>query len=268
MSILIILLIALAVLAIYLFMTCAQRMPDDGKWLKDYKYAHRGLHDPSRPENTLAAFTAAMEKGYGIELDIHLSSDGELIVFHDNTLDRITGMTGKVEDYSAAQLTQMAVCGTGHTIPTLKEVLAAVGGRVPLLIETKNEGGAGPLEVRLSALMKDYDGHFAVQSFSPFSIGWFAKNDPGVLRGQLSSRFHEGAEHIAPIKRFVIRHMLTNFLAKPQFVSYETDGISSSIIRRMRRCGLYSLVWVVRSAKTQAATAKYVDTIIFEDYTP
>jgi len=268
MAIIIILIIALLLLILYLAMTCAQKAPASGAWLTQYKYAHRGLHDSEKPENTIPAFTAAIDNGYGIELDVHLSSDGELMVFHDKTLDRMTGKTGRIEDYTAAELTAIKVNGTAYAIPTLKEVLDTVNGAVPLLIETKNESTAGPLEEKLSALMKTYGGLYAVQSFSPFSIGWFYKNDPQVLRGQLSATFEEGADDVSKIKRFFLRYLLTNFLGKPQFVSYEVSGISSSVVRRMRRSGAHLLEWVVRSPETQKNTERYTDTIIFEDYRP
>jgi len=269
MVIALVVIVAAVVLAgLYFFMTKAEKMPRDGSWLASYKYAHRGLHNEEFPENSLPAFGNAVEKGYAIELDVHLSSDGELIVYHDNTLERMTEHSGKVEDYTAEQLAGMKLAGSEYTIPTLGQVFDKVGGKVPILIETKNEGVAGALEVKLYEALRNYKGLFAVQSFSPFSIGWFKKNAPDVIRGQLAADFREGAESVAGIKKFVIRNLLTNFLCRPQFISYCKEGIGRGVVRRLRKKGTSALAWTVRSREEADEAAPYADSIIFENYEP
>ena len=266
---LVIALAAAAVCAVvYFFLTAGSRPREDGAWLTGWRYAHRGLHDEARPENTIPAFSAAIKHGYGIELDVHLSRDGRLVVFHDDRLARVTGRTGRVEDYTAEELQTFAVCGTQYTIPLLADVLRETAGRVPLLIETKNEGAAGELEVKLYQAMRDYPGRYAVQSFSPFSMGWFKKHAPDVLRGQLSCDFSMGAEHIARVKRFAVRHLLTNALCRPHFISYEVNGIHTNVVQRLRRRGVPALCWTVRSEKTAEEMGAFADTIIFEGFCP
>lgn len=259
--------IAAAALLLYFYMTAGKRQAD-AAWFTRYKYAHRGLHDGVAPENTLAAFENAAENGYGIELDVRLSKDGQVMVFHDETLGRLTDKQGSIDSYTANELQDTPLLGTAHTIPTLAEVLTAIHGRVPLLIEIKSEGAAGGLEPKLFAMLKQYDGRYAVQSFSPLSLGWFYKHAPDVPRGQLSGGFEEGAEHISGIKRFAVKNLLTNFLCRPGFISYEKGHSEKLLLKRLRKSGLPVLMWVVTDAKEQNKLQNNCDGIIFEGYEP
>lgn len=258
--------VVVAIVVLYFFMTAGKRMAPEGGWLTGYSYAHRGLHGESCPENTLPAFERAIQNGYGIELDVHLSRDGHVIVFHDNTLDRLTGEDGRVEDKTLEELQSLRIAGSEYAMPTMREVLELVKGRTPILIETKNEGGAGELEVKLYELLRGYGGKYAVQSFSPFSIGWYKKHAPHVLRGQLSTDFKKDADHISPVKRFMVRHLMTNFLCRPNFISYEEHVITTGVVQRLRRTGVPALAWTVRSQTREAAVRQAADGIIFEGY--
>ncbi len=256
--------IVAALVALYFWATACGKPAE--RWLTEYLYAHRGLHNEAYPENSMASFMNAVEKGYGIELDIHLSKDGEIMVFHDERLDRMTGKSGKVSDYTAQELIEMKLGNTKHTIPTLKDVLRQVNGKVPLLIETKNEINVGDLEQKLSEILETYHGKYAVQSFSPFSIGWFKKNAPHVLRGQLSSEFREGVEEIAHVELKILQKLFTNFLCRPNFISYEVCGLSQIRLQRFRKTGIPVLAWTVRSESEQQKRKPLYDTIIFECY--
>ena len=238
------------------------------QWLVEYRYAHRGLHDETYPENTIPAFLKAAAQGYAIELDVHLSKDGELVVFHDGLLERMTGKQGRVEDYTAKELQTFTLGKTRYTIPLLKEVLEQINGGVPILIETKNEGMGGKLEVQLYEMMRKYQGRYAVQSFSPFSIGWFKKNAPEVLRGQLSGGFAAGAEHIAKINRVLLSQLLTNFLCRPNFISYEEKRVNACVVQRLKKGGIPVLCWTVRSEAQEKEARRYANTVIFEGYCP
>ena len=141
---------ALALLALFLLLPghapFAKKAPFSG-WC----YAHRGLHSPDKsvPENSLAAFAAAADAGYGMELDVQLSKDGEVVVFHDDTLDRVTGVAGRVDAFDWAELKEMPLCGTGHHMPLFTEVLATVAGRTPLIVELKSEIGRASCRERV-----------------------------------------------------------------------------------------------------------------------
>ncbi len=256
--------IVAAIIILYFWMTAGQRRACS--WLSKYSYAHRGMHGDGIPENSLASFERAAERGYAIELDVQLSADGEIMVFHDATLNRMTGIDANLADVNAAELENIPLDGTEQTIPTLKNALELVAGRVPLLIETKNEGCAGELEEKLYELMKSYNGEYAVQSFSPFSIGWFKKNAPEVPRGQLSSGFEGGAMHIAKIKRIMLKKLMTNFLCRPNFISYDVNFIERPVVQRLKREGITLLAWTVRSPGEQADLSELADAVIFENY--
>lgn len=237
-------------------------------WLADWYYAHRGLHDPTRPENTMPAFKAACEAGYGIELDVHLSRDGEVVVFHDHDLERLTGRSGAPEDLTAAELANLSILGTAYGAPRLTEVLDMVDGRVPVLIELKNRGFAGPLEVATAAILSRYAGMFAVQSFSPFAVRWFMRNEPRRPRGQLSclKSLLDTGVHWLPL--FMARHLLSDFVCRPTFISYCKQYLNTWVVRHLRRGGVPVLAWTVESVPEAEAAAPFCDTIIFQHFDP
>ena len=152
-------------------------------------YAHRGLHTPdkSAPENSLLAFRRAVDAGYGIELDIQLSQDGQVVVFHDDTLDRVCGVHGRVDEFSYAELSKMSLCGTAERIPLLTEVFEVMGGKAPMIIELKSGRRNEELCQKGLALIEAYGGDCCIESFDPRIVAWFRKNASGLLRGQLAT---------------------------------------------------------------------------------
>jgi glycerophosphoryl diester phosphodiesterase len=260
--------VAAAVILVYFYLTRALPLKN---WLADYKFAHRGLHGGEIPENSLRAFDAAAAAGYGIELDVHLSRDGLPVVLHDDNLKRMTGIDRRIDDLTWEEIAPLRLAGTSQGIPLLADVLKTVAGRVPVLVEIKSRGQAGALEEKTYELLKEYKGLFAVQSFSPFSLGWFRKNAPNVLRGQLSSRFDRLDPSEPPLpgyQVFVLKNLLANFSAKPNFISYDIDSLPIGVVARQRRRGITTLAWTVRSEEQKAKAAKYSDTIIFERIRP
>ena len=142
---------------------------------KGVKYAHRGLHSDTVPENSLAAFRLATEAGYGIELDVHTVKDGEVVVFHDATLTRMVGKDARLCDFTAEELSNMKLLGSEEKIPTFREVLELVGGRVPLIVELKQNAGETGIAKAAAELLRNYKGDFVVESFDPFTVGEFLK---------------------------------------------------------------------------------------------
>lgn len=187
-------------------------------------YAHRGLHGGDIPENSLAAFRLAAECGYGIELDLQLSRDGEVMVFHDYTLDRMTGSDGILTALTAAELSGMQLLSadgapTEQRIPTLRQVLETVGGRVPLLIELKGESTDTALCPAADAILRDYPGDYCVESFNPMLLYWYQKHRPDVMRGQLyTDVFREKGR--TPLN-FLLSCMALNVLSRPHFIAYD-----------------------------------------------
>ena len=149
--------------------------------------AHRGLHSEEVPENSLLSYEKAIEKNFPIEIDVRIIDDGTVIVFHDDTLGRMTDKDGYVSNLKSTDLPQLNLLGTDQTVPTLEQVLELVNGKVPLLIETKVSAKIGDLESKVIAMLKTYGGEFAVQSFDPYSLEYFRKHEPDFVRGQLSS---------------------------------------------------------------------------------
>ena len=188
----------------------------------DCEYAHRGLHSETVPENSLSAFRLAAEAGYGIELDVQLSSDGEVYVFHDYTLVRMTGEDGLLSGKTSADLETMRLLSGGavtdEKIPTLCEVLDAVDGRVPILVELKGESTNTSLCPKADAILREYKGPYCVESFNPMLIGWYRKNRPDVYRGMFSTDvFREKKKNAL---NFLIGAMALNVIARPDFIAY------------------------------------------------
>ena len=151
-------------------------------WLVEQPIAHRGLHDKDTPENSLAAFSKAIEAGYPIELDVRLIADGTVVVFHDNSLSRLTENDGYIKFLNKEDLKYLTLKDSEEKIPTFEEVLNLVNGQVPLLIEVKNESKVGQLESKVIELLKDYKGEYAVQSFNPYVLEYFYLFLVGNLR--------------------------------------------------------------------------------------
>jgi glycerophosphoryl diester phosphodiesterase len=241
------------------------------RWLTDLPVAHRGLHERAAgvPENSLAAFRAAAAAGYAMELDVRLSADGAVMVFHDARLDRLTGRPGRVIETSAADLRRMHLHDTAETIPSLADVLAAIAGRTPVLIEVKNYGNdpVGPLEAGVAAALAGYGGPVAVQSFAPAVVEWFRRHAPQLTRGQIATKAGELQELDAAGQRQLAAWLEAGHGA-PQFVAYDVGYLPSPLTSRARAEGRPVLSWTVRSAAQWARAKAYADNPIFENWRP
>ena len=190
--------------------------------LRRWSYAHRGLHSEGVPENSMAAFEAARNAGYGVELDVHLLADGNLAVIHDSDLERVTGLPGKIEDLTTRQLRDCLLCGTQEIIPEFAHVLELFNGEAPLIVELKPaKGNHARLAEAVCEMMKDYPGPYCLESFDPRCILWLKKHRPELIRGQLSEDyFAKGRPKIPLILKWIMTENLGNFITKPDFVAY------------------------------------------------
>jgi glycerophosphoryl diester phosphodiesterase len=231
--------------------------------------AHRGLWSRSGPpENSLAAFEAACEAGYGIELDVQLSSDGEAMVFHDSELRRMTGRPGRVADYTASDLKQLTLAGTDEAIPSLADTLTLVGRRSLVQVELKTPAGeVGPLEQRVHDILIDHAGPVAVIGFNPYSHAWFADRHPQVLRG-LDSYSYDGpdARRMAPEERRAYAKLEHVAIARPHFLALSLDMLPSPEAAALRERGMPVVAWTVRSPNQWEEVKACCDNLIFEGF--
>ncbi|MDO4815521.1 MAG: glycerophosphodiester phosphodiesterase family protein [Bacillota bacterium] len=228
-------------------------------------FAHRGLHkrDKSVPENSIAAFERASAKGYGMELDVQLSRDGEVVVFHDDTLNRVCGVDSRVDEKTYAELKEMSLCGTEETVPLFSEVLKTVRGRGPLIVELKNGRSNKELCEKTYALLKDYNGEYCIESFNPMIVRWFRKNAPEIVRGQLASPPKDYGGEVNGITAFVLGNLLLNFLARPQFIAYKIAP-KPFTVKLCEALGAMKVCWTSHDWVNE----KSYDVVIFEFYKP
>ncbi len=238
------------------------KAPQDRTLLCDY--AHRGLHGGGVPENSLQAFSLACESGYGIELDVQLSRDGEVMVFHDYTLSRMTADDRKLADLTAAELSALRLAGTDEHIPTFAEVLALVDGRVPLLVELKGESTDAALCPRVAALLRAYRGAYCIESFNPLLLRSMKQQLPGAYCGLLYTNVIRDKNKTSALNG-ALTAMALNCLCKPHFISYNEIDRRSLPVRLAT--GLYrapKFVWTVRSLASLEAAHEYGECAIFE----
>lgn len=231
-------------------------------WLGQRVYAHRGLHAAGLPENSPAAFAAAIQRSMGIECDIQRSRDGQAMVFHDAVLDRLTGEQGPVAERDAAALGQIVLSGGTDTIPTLRQLLDQVDGAVPLLIEIKSpKGRAGRIPalcLSVRRVLEGYGGDHAIMSFDPRIVGWFARHSPLTVRGLVVT---EEDDKALP---GMVRRRLALWHARPDFLAYDIRDLPSRFAAAQRRRGLPVLTWTVRSAEHRERAAAHADAPIAE----
>ena len=261
--------IILVLLALYFFLIAPRmrKRPDmsafDGAFI-----AHRGYFDNEKgiPENSLSSFEEAIEKGFAIELDIQLSSDGVPMVFHDADLGRICGVEGKIWEYTAAELTNMKLLGTEETIPTFEETLALIDGRVPLLVEYKMDRVDTAVCAAGQALLDDYSGAYMMQCFDPRALLWYKNNAPQVARGQLAEKFWEKEEYNGKPLYLVLTYMLENVATRPDFISYNhahKDNISLNLCRIM---GAKTACYTLKSAEAYESVKDGFAMYIFDSF--
>lgn len=236
--------------------------------------AHRGLHGPERPENSLAAFAAALAAGYGIELDVQPSADGKAMVFHDATLDRMTAAQGSVRARTAAELQRMRLAGTAECIPTLGAVLTAIDGAVPLLIELKDQtgnpgGDDGTLERATAAALAGHAGPVAVMSFNPAMIARMAALAPDVPRGLVTWAWDDAQATDLPDATLARLREIADFdRVGSCFVSHQHSDLARPQVAALKSRGVPVLCWTIRSAQEAQAARRIADQITFEGFLP
>ena len=232
-------------------------------WIVRTPVAHRGFHSAEQPENSLGAFASAAENGFAIELDVRMIDDGTVVVFHDDSLTRMTNSDGYISNMKKEDLTDLKLLGTEYSIPTFEEVLTEIDGKTPILVEIKNDGKVGKLENRVMEILSGYKGNIALQSFNPYSLEYFEKHAPQYMRGQLSANFGKG--DLPFWRRYLLKRLKLNKVSKPDFISYEASALPNPYVSATK---LPVLAWTIRSNGDMESVLPYCDNIIFEKFTP
>lgn len=266
-------LIVLAVFALFWLWAIAPRTVNKPNWgnMKNYHYAHRGLHDDVLPENSMAAFKAAVEKGYGMEFDLQLTKDKKVVVHHDRSLKRVCGVDKSIGELTYDELREIKLGDSDEATPLFSDVLKMVGGRVPMVIEVKNYDKISEICSLMWEELKNYDGEYCIESFHPIIVRWFKKNHPEVVRGQLMTRFTGKEENGYPnaVLAWLATNLFTNCLTRPDFEAYDhryRDNVSLKTAKKLYK--MQEVNWTVRSMDNFKDLCEEGCLCIFEDFEP
>lgn len=237
--------------------------------IKNYRLiAHRGLYNNNEGiiENTISSFRAAIEKGYAIELDVQILKDGNLIVFHDNNLLRLTGINKKVYDCSLEYIKSLKLLNSNDKIPTLKEAIDEIAGKTAIVIEIKRDIISHGIEKKVYELLKQYDGEYCIESFNLCSILWFKNNAPKISRGILTTK------DLSNLRRLFVTVInncpFVNLMLKVDFFSYRYKDINNKILNKCKKEHTYLFAWTIDNKKEYMEYKELCDGIIFENFIP
>lgn len=261
------LIVILMIVLIYLWMTFPRlSKKDEIVPFEKYYYAHRGLHNDIYPENSLAAFENALNHGYGMELDVQLTKDGKCVIMHDFHLLRACGVDRQVDECNYEEIKDLTLFGSDYKIPRFEEMLELINGRVPLIIEVKQKGSNCTTCEKVWEILKDYQGMYVVESFNPMAVQWFRKNQPQLIRGQLSTLYKEN-KTMKPALKFALSHLLTNFMSRPDFIAYDVKDrheFSNRFLYRVWK--VKRVLWTVKDRDTFEKCKQEADIQIFENF--
>ena len=269
MIVFVVLAIVAVVILLWLWAIAPQLPRADFSAFQKYDYAHRGLHDKEKgvPENSLKAFDLAVRGCFGMEFDLQLTKDGQVVVHHDLTISRTCGVDRNICDMTYEELSGYRLFGTEERVPLFTEVLKLVDGRTPLIIELKSYTRQEELCQKTVELLKGYQGLYCVESFDPRIVRWFRQHQPQVVRGQLMCRMPE--ENMTRLQDFIGRNMLTNFFTRPHFEAYDFHTRRNPSLRAARRVfGMQEVSWTLRSLEDYRVAKGEGCLYIFEKFLP
>lgn len=264
--------IIILLLMIWMFMLAPRiKKRPDMTPLKNQRYAHRGyyMEDQSIPENSLPGFYRAVQNGFGVELDVHLTKDGRLAVLHDENLKRMCGVDVNLSDLNSDQLKEYDLKGTKEHIPFFTDVLKVIDAKIPMIIEVKPYGGNIRLLCeKLCKELEGYAGVYCVESFDPRAVHWFKKHRPALVRGQLAMRVGR-YEGYSKLLAFVLSNCLSNFITRPDFIAYCVEDRKNSSFRLCKQLyGVQEFSWTIHTPADAAEVQKDGGLIIFEYFDP
>ncbi len=269
MKIIIMILVILVVFYLYLILPRLSKQKEAKSFIGRY-YTHRGFHNnvSEAPENSFPAFLKAVEGNYGIELDVQLTKDEVMVVFHDEDLRRACGQEGKVKEYTYEELCQFTLFESEERIPTFEDVLRLVDGKVPLIVEIKMRDISLRVCEVVNQHLMNYKGAYCIESFNPMAVRWYKKNNSEVIRGQLSSALNKEMKK-KDFTFYLVEHLFTNFLTRPDFIAYNhlyKNNLNRIICRKLCKC--LSVTWTIKSKEQLKAAEKDFDIFIFEGFIP
>ena len=233
--------------------------------------AHRGLHDASNgiPENSLTAFRRAVDAGYGIELDLQLTRDGKIVVFHDKTLERMCGEKKDLTSLTYEELKKYRLLDTQEEIPLFEDVLKIVDGKVPMIVEIKSEGHRISCTRMACERLEAYHGIYCIESFHPACIWWVRRHYPHVPRGQLSMNYFIEEPDIPLYQKVVMTSMVFNMFSRPDFIAYKHDHKEQFTYRLLRRIyRVENVAWTIKSQKQLEEAKDVFQVMIFDSFIP
>ncbi len=257
------------IVGIYLFLIMPRVKDPADMYMLSTSYAHRGLWNNVIPENSLPAFSFAAQNGYGIEVDIQLSKDKQVMIFHDRNLKRMCGVDKKLSDLTCRELKSLRLLGTDLTIPTLSEVLELIDGRVPLLIELKSGEWDTELCEKVAPILDKYRGAFSVESFDPRLLAWFKKYRQRYARGQLVTKTKRCEKLHETFVSFCLSKLLLNVISRPDFVVVDIRQKNSLMVyvcRKLFKIPIF--IWTVKTKGELASCKADGYNVIFEKTIP
>ena len=262
-------LIIVIVAILYFWVIMPRITPRPMHEFKGWYYAHRGFHDnkSDAPENSVKAMHLAVENGYGIELDVQLTKDEKVVVFHDNNLKRVCGVDAKVNSMTYEELQKLRLLNSDEKIPLFSDVLKVIDGKVPLIMEVKMVDSKTRVCELADKELEGYKGVYCMESFHPFAVRWYRKNRPDVVRGQLSANFKKEGQKEG-IQEWLVHMLLINVLGRPDFVAYSHKSGHNISRCFTRMYGATAVAWTIRSQEELDRNRKKFDLFIFEGFRP
>ena len=260
---------------VFLFMICPNLSKDRKRKMQPFEnvyIAHRGFFNNRSgiPENSLPAFRRAVEMGFGIELDVQLSKDGFLLVFHDDSMERMCGVDKKLREMDYADIQGYPLVDTNERIPLFSDVLKVIDGKVPLIVEVKYEGNVIATTKAMAQMMDGYKGVWCMESFDPRSLRWFKQNRPLIIRGQLSTDYWKDELEQTNINKFLLTNLMYNMLGRPDFIAYNHKYYSNWSLAICRKVFSPEMVaWTIKNQKEmELAKDHFFNILIFDSFNP
>ena len=237
-------------------------------WLKEIPIAHRGLHDKIAPENSIKSFKNAISNNYAIEIDVNITKDNKIVVFHDENTYRMTGVNKNINKSTYKELLDLNLLDTNEKIPLLSDILKLINNKVPILIEIKSSDEKFTILNEVYNIVNYYNGKYCILSFDPYILEYFKIKDVDIIRGLLTSSYKQYHKSCSWYESLILRSMILNYKAKPNFIACDIDLLPDLKLQKLRNNGTILLSWTINTKEKLNKAYDYSDNIIFENMLP